>query len=183
MASYETITEIVVKLSAAYPNWNVNEYTTEIYYQDLRDLPDQELLIAAQHCRAENGRKFAPSTGEIRGAVAELHGLAANVPTSYQAWQEVQQQILENGGDYGNPVWSNPLVERTVKLIGWRNLRMSEDPISDRMRFVQCYEQLLERAQREEMLIPEVRGYLEVNGAKLLAPADQMKLLADKMRR
>lgn len=181
MASYEDIAEMVALLSAAYPNWNANEYTIEVYYQDLQDIPPDELRIAAKHCRSETGRKFAPSTGEIRGAVAQLRGMSSNVPNSYQAWQEVQRQILENGGDFGNPVWSNPIVERAVRAIGWRNLRMSEDQVADRARFIQCYEQFLDRAEREEMLLPDVRGYIETNGARLQAPLDQIKLLAGKL--
>jgi hypothetical protein len=181
MATEKDIAGIVAMLSAAYPNWNVTEYTLEIYYQDLKDIPSEELKIAAQHCRSEAGRKFAPSVGELRGAVADLRKYTANIPSSYQAWEEVLRQIVDNGGDYGNPVWSNPIVERAVKMIGWRNLRMSEDATADRARFIQCYEQLAERVSRDEMLIPEVRGYLEVNGARLLAPTDQIKLLAKGM--
>lgn len=180
MANMRTIAEIVAKLSAAYPNWNVSEYTVEVYYQDLHDIPDEELQIAAQHCRAESGRKFAPSTGELRGAVAELRQMSTNVPTSFQAWQEVLQQIVAVGS-YGTPAFSNPVVDRAVRALGWRQLCLSEDPISDRARFIQCYEQLLERALTEEMLIPEVRGYLEFNGAKLLSPMSQMKLLSEKL--
>ncbi len=180
MANFEDIAEIVALLAAAYPNWNATEYTAEVYYQDLMDIPADELKIAAKHCRSEAGRKFAPSVGEIRGAVAELRGYSSNMPTAYQAWQEVQTQLSDNGGDFGNPVWSNPVVERTVKAIGWRNLRMSEDPISDRARFIQCYEQFSDRAKNDEMLLPEVRGYIEMNGARLVAPMDSMKQLADK---
>ncbi len=86
-----------------------------------------------------------------------------------------------NGGDFGTPVWSHPLVERVVKQLGWRNLRMSEDQTADRARFVQAYEQLLARATTEEMLLPEVRGYIEARGGLLLAPSDQMRLLSDKL--
>ncbi len=181
MATEKDIAGIVAMLSAAYPNWNVTEYTLEVYYQDLKDIPTDELMIAAQHCRSEAGRKFAPSVGELRGAVGELRKYTANMPSSYQAWEEVQRQIIDNGGDYGKPVWSNPIVGQAVKMIGWRNLRMSEDATADRARFIQCYEQLSERVARDEMLIPEVRGYLEVNGARLLAPMDQIKLLSERM--
>lgn len=181
MANYQDVAEVVALLAAAYPNWNATEYTAEVYYQDLKDIPSEELKVAAQHCRTENGRKFAPSVGEIRGAVSELRSYAANVPSPFQAWQEVLQQMNENGGDFGNPVWSHPLIERAVRAIGWRNLRMSENPVADRARFLQCFEQLQERAARENMLLPEVRGYLEVNGARLMAPADQIRLLTDRL--
>lgn len=181
MATEKDIAGIVAQLSAAYPNWNVTPFTVEVYYQDLKDIPSDELMIASQHCRSEAGRKFAPSVGELRGAVMELRGYKANLPSSYQAWEEVQRQIVDNGGDYGVPVWTNQVIERAVKMIGWRNLRMSEDSTADRARFIQCYEQLVIRVERDEMLIPEVRNYLEVNGAKILAPMEQIRLLAKGM--
>jgi len=182
MASHSDVAKVVAKLSAAYPNWNANEYTIEVYYEDLKDISRDELEFAAQHCRTEIGRKFAPSVGELRGAVADLRRASTNLPDSYQAWQEVQKQILENGGDYGIPVWSNSLVEEAVRRMGWRNLRMSEDQVSDRMRFLQCYEQLVERATKDEMLLPEVREFIETRGGRLLnAPQEHMKQLAARM--
>ncbi|MEO6566718.1 MAG: replicative helicase loader/inhibitor [Casimicrobiaceae bacterium] len=181
MANILDIAQIVGVISAAYPNWKPTEFTTEVYYQTLQDIPTEELKAATLHSVSEAGRAFAPSVGEIRGAVAELRGMSANVPSSYDAWEEVQRQLLENGGDFGNPVWSHPLIERAMKQMGWRNLRMSENQIADRARFVQCYEQLVDRATRENMLLPEVRGYIEANGARMLAPMDSMKLLAGRM--
>ena len=181
MADITDIGQIIGVISAAYPNWNPTDYTAEVYFQTLSDLPADELKAATLHCISEAGRKFAPSVGELRGAVSELRGYTANVPSSYQAWQEVQRQMVENGGDYGIPVWSNPIVGQAVRAMGWRNLRMSEDQTADRARFLQCYEQFVERATRDDMLLPEVRGYIEMNGAKVIAPADQMKQLSEKL--
>ena len=184
MSDITDIAQIVGIISAAYPNWNVTEYTNEVYYQTLHDIPADELKVAVLHCISENGRKFAPSVGEIRGAVAEMRGIASNLPSAYQAWEEVQKQILENGGDFGKPVWSNSIVESAARMIGWRNLRMSEDQTSDRARFIQCYEQLVVRATRDEMLLPEVRGYIEDRGGKLLnAPIAQIKQLTKGMEK
>jgi hypothetical protein len=182
MSTPKDIAMITSMLSAAYPNWNVTEYTNEVYFQDLKDIPSEELILAAQHCRSEQGRKFAPSVGEIRGAVMELRKASMNTPSAYEAWQEVCKQLLDNGGDFGNPVWSTPIVEKAVKALGWRNLRMSEDPVSDRMRFIQAYEQLQARAERDTMLIPEVRGFIESKGGRLLeSPMDQIKQLSKGM--
>lgn len=181
MASMQDIAVIVAKLSAAYPNWTPNEYTVEVYYQDLRDIPTDELNTAVQHCRSESGRRFAPSTGEIRGAVAELRRMSLGIPTSYQAWEEVRCFIRDNG-PYIEPRWSHPLIEKTIRLFGLENLRQSENGTSDRMRFIEAYEQFAGSAEKEEMLIPEVRGYIEANGMKRLAPLSQIGLLADKLK-
>jgi len=181
MCEPRDIAQIVGILSVAFPNWKVTEMTNEVYFQCLGDIPTQELKAAVLHCIGQSGRAFAPSIGEIRGAVAELRSLSANVPSSYQAWQEVQQQILINGGDYGHPEWSSPLVEEAVKRIGWRNLRMSEEATADRARFLQCYEQLVERATKEEMLMPEVREYIETRGGQLLDAPKEVRQLSERL--
>jgi hypothetical protein len=183
MASEIDIAQIIGILSAAFPNFKPSELTPEVYYQTLGDIPTDELKAAVLHCIGESGRAFAPSVGEIRGAVAELRSFAINVPSSFQAWQEVQKQILENGGDFGNPEWSNPLVEEAVRRMGWRNLRMSEDQTADRARFLQCYEQLVERATKEEMLLPDVRGYLESQRAPMIEAGSELKRLTSKLEK
>lgn len=186
MANLQDIVELTAKLSAAYPNWNITEFTNDIYFDDLKDIDRHELMLAAQHCRSSVTRdtRFAPSTGELRSAVMDLRRMSLNVPTAYAAWEEVCKQIQINGGDFGTPVWSSPLIEKAVGYLGWRNLRMSEDPISDRMRFIQSFEQLLARAEKEEMLIPEVREFVAGRGAKLLSsPMEQMRQLAVGMQK
>lgn len=181
MASKKDVAGVVLSLSAAFPNWKPNEYTVEVYFQDLQDIPPDELVAAAQACRSQAGRQFAPSTGELRGMVGELRRAIVNVPSPMEAWGEVCRQIVENGGDFGKPVWSNPLVARVVDQMGWRNLRMSEDPTADRARFLQAYERLSEKAQAQEMYVPAVRSYIEAKGGRLLGVGAVAKQLADGM--
>lgn len=180
MADFMQVSEVVAKIGAAFPNWKPDKFTVQVYFEDLRDLPADLLKVAADKCRTESGRKFAPSTGEIRGAVAEIMRATSNTPSSYEAWAEVQKQIVENGGDFGKPVWSSPLVQKAVESIGWRDLRMSENTESSRMRFIQAYEQFEKRATDEEILLPEVRGYIEARGGKLLS-ATQTKQLTERL--
>lgn len=176
------IEQIINMLEIAFPNFHPKDAdkTRELYWQTLRDIPTDELKAAVLNCLTEAGRAFAPSVGEIRGAVANLRSMSSNVPSSYQAWEEVRIFIRDNSY-YVEPHWSHPLIEKTVRLFGLENLRQSENGMSDRMRFIQCFEQLVERAMSDEMLLPEVHGYLEINGAKLLAPLDSINLLADKL--
>jgi hypothetical protein len=176
------IAQIIGILSAAFPNFKPTELTAEVYLQTLADISSDELKAAVLHCITQSGRAFAPSIGEIRGAVAELRSFSANVPSSFQAWQEVQKQILVNGGDYGKPEWSSPLVEEAVKRMGWRSLRMSEDQTADRARFLQCYEQIVERATKQEMILPQVAGYIETKRTESLA-SGEMKQLAEGLRK
>ena len=179
MADKMAIAQIVGVISAAYPNFNPSPQTVDVYYQTLKDLPEDELKAAALHCVSEAGRKFAPSVGELRGAVSELRDMATNLPSSFQAWQEVLRQFNLTGS-YGTPEFSHPLITRAVNSLGWRELCLSENQVADRARFIQCYEQLQERARRDDLLLPEVRGYIEEHGARLPAPVDQIKQLAER---
>jgi len=182
MANPNDILQIINVMLAAFPNFKPSELTPEVYMQTLGDIPTEELKAAVLHSMSESGRAFAPSIGEIRGAVSELRSYAANVPSSFQAWQEVLKQFSV-AGSYRVPEFSHPLIDRAVRALGWRELCMSENQIADRARFIQCYEQLLSRAQKDDMLLPDVRGYIQANGALLEAPATSIKLLADRLRK
>jgi hypothetical protein len=136
----------------------------------LQDLPADLLKAATLQCLSEAGRAFAPSVGEIRGAAVEIQRRIAGLPTSYQAWQEVLSQMAENGGDFGNPEWSHPLIEATVKTLGWRNLRMSDNQVADRANFVRAYDQLSARTMSDDTMLPQVRDYIVSQGGALPAP-------------
>lgn len=182
MASKLDIAEILGVIAVAYPNFSVTEQTNQVYWQILSDIPTDELKAATLHCISESGRKFAPSVGELRGAVGQLRGLSNNVPSSYEAWQEFKRAVTRS--NYSTE-WSHPLIGKAADLIGMQQYGRSnvDDEPSWRARFIQCYEQLQERAERENLLLPEVRGYIEANGGRLLAPVDQMKQLTDRMRK
>jgi hypothetical protein len=109
-----------------------------------------------------------------------LRSMSSNTPSSFDAWREFKKAVTSS--NY-SPQWSHPLVERAARLIGMREYGYSDisDEPSWRSRFIQCYEQLQERAQKEDLLIPEVRGYIETRGGKLLSPSEQMKQLTQGM--
>lgn len=183
MADQEDIVKLIAQLSAAFPNWKPNAYTVEIYYQDLRDIESGELFLAAQHCRTnpERDQRFAPSTGEIRMAVLDLRKMQSGIPSAYDAWREVRQFIADNSY-FIEPHWSHPLIEKTVRVFGLENLRQSENGMSDRMRFIECYQSFAEKAEKEVMLVPEITDYL-TEDKKQLEAQSQMKRLAKGMEK
>ena len=175
MASKKDTAEVVAVISAAYPNFNATEYTVEIYYQTLKDLSAELLKAATLQAVSEPGRKFAPSVGEIRGTILEIRKMQAGVPSSFQAWGEVRQAMIDVGS-YNKPEFSSGFITEAVKIMGWRNLCLSENDVADRAHFSKIYDQLLERAEANESLLPQVRGYIEDNRV-----ADGVKLLTEKM--
>lgn len=182
MSTQIDIAQIIALISASFPIFSPTKDTIRAYFECLHDLPAKELKEATLHCISENGRKFPPTIGELRAAVLELRKASVNLPSPYEAWQEVLRQMNINGGENGKPVWSHPLVERAVNILGWRNLRMSENQVADRAHFTETYEQLVARISMEEMLLPEVRAFIESKGGKLLlSPLTQIKQLTDKL--
>lgn len=172
MTDKPAIAQIVAVIATAYPNFQVKEQTYEIYWQLLQDIPEEELKAAVLNCLAESGRKFAPSIGEIRGAVQELRALRAGVPSAYEAWNEVLN--ADRSEDKPHPIswasplkkhqWKNPLAEQAAKLLGWPQFPYGDNMAADRARFIECYEGLVEKASRGAMMLPDVARYLEVHG-------------------
>jgi hypothetical protein len=181
MADEKDIAGVVAMLGAAYPNFAPTEHTVEVYFQTLRDLPADLLKMAALHAISEAGRKFAPSVGELRLAAAEIQRRAANIPTSYQAWQELIEAIRLVGSYRPAPEFSHPLVGESVRALGWRNLCVSENLAADRARFIAAYEQFQQRAEADSMMLPVVREYIQAHGGQLPAPAAQIGALADSL--
>ena len=173
------IAQILLVIGINYPNFKATQDTIMVYYDFLKDIPAEELKLGVQQCLTQPERAFAPTVGEIRGAVMKLRNRAENVPSTEEAWKEVKRKMVEVGS-YRIPTWNHPLIEQTVKVFGWKTLCLSEEEGYDRHAFMKAYETLKQRAGEESMMLPEVRGYLEANGAQRLAPASAMKLLADK---
>lgn len=126
---------------AAYPAMQEKELslTASIWQRALADLPlpcvEKALLkIVMTH-------KFFPAVSEVREAAAEL---SMNVhPTAEEAWAEVMAQL----DPYQAPSYSDPLVHRAVKAVGYINLCMSEHIGVERAHFLQIYASFLRREQ------------------------------------
>jgi len=156
MATKQDIMKILGVISAAYPNFSPSEQTVEVYWQILSDIPSDELKAATLNCISESGRKFAPSVGEIRGAVGDLRSLVDKIPSAADAWREASDS---NGK--GIP-WSHHLVRMAADAAGgWYNLSHSENIVADRARFLQFYESYSIRYKNDQNMLPEVKRYIE----------------------
>lgn len=156
MSSKQDIIQILGVISAAYPNFSPSEQTVEVYWQILSDIQTDELKAATLHCISQSGRKFAPSVGEIRGAVGGLRSLVDKIPLPADAWREASNP---NGKDVK---WSHPLVKKAALAAGgWYNLSHSENVAADRARFLQFYESYVIRHRNDNDMLPDVRNYIE----------------------
>lgn len=191
-SSKEDIGKLVAILSAAYPNWNVNEFTVEVYYQDLKDIPSELLFVAATQCRTEPGRKFAPSTGEILGAVWAIRSRIQGVPSQYEAWQDLLsagngQRTSVEETDQGPVIvhsqykFLHEIVQRVAEQLGWpdRFPGPRDNEMADRAHFYKAYEQAYNTLMKDDVMPSSVKNYIAERTTSM--PALGMGELAKKL--
>lgn len=126
--------------------------TLEAYAAHLVDLEVGVATAAVKRLSAS--ATFLPTVGEIRSAVFEmLHGKAR---AGGDAWGDVQRAIGAVGMNR-TPRFDDPLVERCVQAMGWRELCLSRFPVADRARFIQLYAEFAE-SRRVEGTVAGIAG-------------------------
>lgn len=148
-------------MKASFPNFHPGLGTPEIYMQLLGDLDRDELRAAVLSCCSEPGRAFAPSIGEIRGAVMELRRQARGVPSPLEAWSMVKKSL-------GTNERCHPLVQKVIDLFGYWYLKQSEDEMADRAHFLKEYERMMKDEMFKDVQLPQVTAYVESKKMKLL---------------
>lgn len=154
MATPEQVAKVCGVMAAAYPNYKLTPQTIHVYARTLGDLPADMLEAAALQCIATS--EFFPTVAALRKAAFEIMAHAQGIPTAHEAWGEVRR-AMGTVGHMGKPKFSHPIVERAVAALGWRDLCLSDNPTADRARFLECYQQLLNRAQVDAAMLPEVK--------------------------
>lgn len=167
MADKRAVAEVMAVIAESYPNFRMTDNTITVYHQLLHDIPEDELKAAVLLCLSEK-REFAPPPGVVRGKVAEIR--AREVPSDFEAWSEVSRLATYSRSGKLEHKWSHPLVEKAAKLMGFPKFMQQTDTLmSDRARFLECYGDLVAKASRSDLQLPEVRAYLEASQPKLLA--------------
>lgn len=114
---------------------------------------------------------------------AELYEKAcsgANYKENLLAYDKHMQEcsVCDNGGfreDYGNPV-----VAETVRLLGGRDVILTENPTADRARFIEAYREVVSRERTKAAMPPEVKEYIEERRNRMLDAGSHIKMLSDK---
>ncbi|MCR4314341.1 MAG: replicative helicase loader/inhibitor [Candidatus Uhrbacteria bacterium] len=188
MASQIDVAKIVAMLSAAYPNWSANEYTTQVYYDDLKDIETSLLITASNRCRTESGRKFAPSVGEIRGMAGQIKREILGVPSALEAWGELltapkneeTRSIVENTIEIRPYQWSHPLVRKVAVLMGFPRFPDWDSESFERAAYIKQYDlELIKFIQFDDDL-PQVKNYITSESPALLSMGKLTKKLEAK---
>lgn len=174
----------------------------------LSDLPAECVDAATrQYLGTET---FFPTPGRVREIAMDLQMLAMGVPTPAEAWGMVLTaekhvpsvwcdeglRLRELGGiwDYKNhmdaceictpgglkEVYSHPVVAETVKMLGGRDVIITDSPTSDRARFIDAYREIVARERKKVAMLPEVKNYIDEK-TLALNTGSQTKLLAERM--
>jgi len=96
MSTPKDIAVILSKFKAAFPNYDPSDIASaaEVWHEALGHIDADELKAAAMACMTEQNRAFAPSVGEVIGAVMRLRAQASGLPSAAEAWGQINQPRL-----------------------------------------------------------------------------------------
>jgi hypothetical protein len=129
--------------------------------------PDQQVTLASvfadalsdftyEQCNAAlrvliQTRQFMPTIAEIRTTVLDLE--RGPVRSGGDTWGAVLN-AMKSKGAYRIPgvdfTFDDTVTATCVQRLGWRELCLSENTVSDRARFIELYDQLATQARREQ---------------------------------
>ena len=182
MANEDEITKVLAMLNAAYPRFKLTEETITVYIHLLGDLTAEDLQMAAVHCATN--KIFFPSVHELRQAVVELKRKSSKIPSSYEAWIEVvsnrqshwSEAVENEDGSYSitqkSFEFSHPIVEKVAREMGWPGRFPGINEMADRSHFVKAYELAISDVVDYELMLPEVREYINAQTYKQLEDGD-----------
>ena len=126
-----------------------------------------EVLAAAAQLHASRS-DFFPKPAQLLRAAIEIMGDRNGVPDPYAAWELLQAEIRRTGY-LGTPHFEQPALAEAVKRLGWRQLCLSDNPISERARFLDCYQRIVEGEVQRALMPPAVQKLMALRaGARVL---------------
>ena len=123
----------------------------------LAHFPGDVLAAAAQLHASRND--FFPKPAQLMRAAVEIMGTAGGgngAPDPYAAWESLQAEI-RRVGYLGTPRFESPALAEAVKRLGWRQLCLSDNPVSERARFLDCYRRIVESEVQQALMPPAVQ--------------------------
>lgn len=188
MTTKAEIAGILTRMRAQFPNYNPPDMqlAAEAWLEIVGHIPGDQLRAAVLECISEPGRIWAPSVGEVLGALVRIQARANAVPSAVEAWEQVinwrsggrvvrlcargQSLYARNGytehlqecGECFDGVAEaseiHPLARRVAEALGWPDTfpGMSDDRMADRAHYLKAYALALQDAQRDAVMTPEV---------------------------
>lgn len=148
----EETSKILAVLSAAFPRFEPDELTLQVWHEMLGDLEYPIAQLAAKKCMIQN--TFPPSIAEVRKAAVQIMYPQRKAPA--EAWEDVNRAVDRFGYYRQKEAMESlsPEVARAVRAIGFEKICLTENMGVERGQFMKIYEQLAGR-EEEELLLPE----------------------------
>ena len=146
----------IASLIQALPNRPID---CNIYWTFLNDLTDEEFLRAITEIITTQDQLY-PDTNLI--ALIRRKAKIQNLLSAGEAWGIALNEIRSQGS-WQYPKLEDPLIMKTINIMGWKDLCMSENMIADRAHFIKIYENLCNREQIDKMMLPENKIKLLIN--------------------
>ena len=148
------VIQLITLCSANYRNWpedGKEKATVELWETMLEDINFEMGKVAIKKHMAES--VFPPTVADIRSKIADI--TTSDKLTAMEAWGTVNESIRRYGSYREKEAMEmlDPLTQKVVKLLGFRNLCMSENEMADRAHFTKAYDTLVLR-DRTEALMP-----------------------------
>lgn len=137
----------MLKSAYTYNSFMPDEYSVNLWYVMLKDLPVEDVKQAVINYVKTESRP--PSISDIREGVAALY---VNNDHWGDAWETVLKAINKHGY-YGEEAALSELTDEAaaaVKSIGWKNLCSSDNTVADRAHFLKIYE--IETKRKKESI-------------------------------
>ena len=149
--------KIAMALQTFYPRENMfkTDQETELWYDMLEDIPYDVAQIGIKKWVATN--KWPPSIAEIRSMAQTV--TFGETKDWGKAWEEVINSIGAYGIYHVKEALEmfDDLTREAVERVGYRNICMSENIMTERANFRMIYEQLAERKTKNDQLSPKLR--------------------------
>lgn len=148
---------LVNTLKTYYPRESVlsTPEAIELWFRQLKDLEYRVAMAGLIKWTLTN--KWSPTIADLREMAVDV---IEGEPMDYgEAWGEVQRAITRFGSFRPEEALNSmaPLTRKTVEQMGFINLCMSENPVSDRAQFKEIYTSLVKRQRKDAQLTPELR--------------------------
>lgn len=131
-----------------------NPQAMELWYRELQDIPAEVADAALRKWVSTN--KWSPTIAEIREMTTDVKN--GEIPDWGEGWEQVQRAIRNYG--FYQPIEAmesmEPLTREAVKRMGgFRNICVSENPVTERANFRMVYETLAKRERvRQQVALP-----------------------------
>lgn len=77
--------------------------------------------------------------------------------------------------------YHHPAVAETVRLLGGREIILTDNPTADRARFIDAYREVVSRERTKTAMLPAVKNYIAETKAKALPMGEAVKQLTKGM--